>query len=59
MKNSRKRITAIIVCIVAVVAIVAGSLAWYTTTNSLSGFGNLVGFKTTAQVYFDTHNGTQ
>lgn len=59
MKNSRKRITAIIVCIVAVVAIVAGSLAWYTTTNSLSGFGNLVGFKTTAKVYFQTQDGAQ
>lgn len=57
MKKGTKRIAAIIVCLVAVIAIVAGSLAWYTSTNSLSQVGSLLGFKTTASVYFENQSG--
>ena len=45
MKKGKRRIAAVIICAVAVLAIVAGSLAWYTSTNSLSVAGNLLGFK--------------
>ena len=58
MKNSRKRLAAIIVSLVAVIAIVSGSLAWYTTTNSLQQSGKLFGFKTEAYVYFKLSDGS-
>ena len=57
MKNSRKRITVIIVSIVAVLAIVSGSLAWYTSSTSLSKSAALRGFKTSAIVYFQNESG--
>lgn len=58
MKNSRKRLAAVLVSIVAVIAIVSGSLAWYTSTNSLQQSGKLFGFKTEASVYFKLSDGT-
>lgn len=57
MKKGKRRIAAVIICAVAVLAIVAGSLAWYTSTNSLSVAGNLLGFKTYASVSFEDQNG--
>lgn len=57
MKKGKRRIAAVIICVVAVLAIVAGSLAWYTSTNSLSVAGNLLGFKTYASVNFEDQNG--
>lgn len=57
MKKGKRRIAAVIVCAVAVLAIVAGSLAWYTSTNSLSVAGSLLGFKTYASVNFEDQNG--
>lgn len=58
MKNSRKRIAAIIVSVVAVIAIVSGSLAWYTSTNSLQQSGKLYGFNSSARVYFKQSDGS-
>lgn len=51
MKNSRRKIAALIICLVAVVAIVSGSMAWYTSTNSVTQYASLAGFTTKAQVY--------
>ncbi len=51
MKNSRRKIAALIICLVAVVAIVSGSLAWYTSTNSVTQYASLAGFTTKAKVY--------
>ena len=58
MKKSKKRLAAIIVSVVAVIAIVSGSLAWYTSTNSLQQAGVLYGFKSSANVYFKLSDGT-
>lgn len=57
MIKGRKRIAAVIVSIVAVIAIVSGSLAWYTSTNTSTQVGKLFGFKSSANVYFDTGDG--
>lgn len=51
MKNSRRKIAALIICLVAVVAIVSGSLAWYSSTNSVTQYASLAGFTTKAYVY--------
>lgn len=59
MKKSRRSIAALIICLVAVVAIVSGSLAWYSSTNSLTQLGYLAGFKTTANVYLLNSEGKQ
>ena len=58
MKKSRKRFAAIIVSVVAVIAIVSGSLAWYTSTNSLQQNGKLFTFDTSAYVYFKLSDGS-
>ncbi len=51
MKNSRRKIAVLIICLVAVIGIVSGSLAWYSSTNSITQLGTLAGFRTTANVY--------
>ena len=59
MKNSRRKIAALIICLVAVVAIVSGSLAWYSSTNSVTQYASLPGFTTKAQVYRVNDNGKE
>lgn len=59
MKKSRKKIAAIIISVVAVIAIVSGSLAWYTSTTSLQQNGRLFGFSSSARVYFKLNDGTE
>lgn len=57
MKNSKRRITVLIVSIAAIIAVVSGSLAWYTSSTSLSKQAVLFGFKTSAVVYFQNQSG--
>ncbi len=59
MKKGRKKIAAIIISVVAVIAIVSGSLAWYTSTNSLQQNGRLFGFNSSARVYFKLSDGSE
>lgn len=59
MKKSRRKIAAIIISVVAVIAIVSGSLAWYTSTNSLQQNGRLFGFNSSARVYFKLSDGSE
>lgn len=59
MKKGRKKIAAIIISVVAVVAIVSGTLAWYTSTTSLMQNGKLFGFTSSARVYFKLSDGTE
>lgn len=59
MKNSRRKIAALIICLVAVIAIVSGSLAWYSSTNSFTQFASLAGFTTKADVYLMDENGAE
>lgn len=57
MKNGRRMAAAVIICLVAVVAIVSGTLAWYSSTNSMTQLATLGTFNTTAYVQFDTKDG--
>ena len=57
MNKGRKRIAVIIVSIVAVIAVVSGSLAWYSSTTSMSQQAKLTGFQSNGYVYFATENG--
>ncbi len=57
MKNGRRILAAAVVCLVAVVAIVSGSLAWYSSTNSVTQLASVSTFQTTARVYFTTAKG--
>ncbi len=59
MKKSRRKIAAVIISVVAVIAVVSGSLAWYTSTNSLQQNGRLFGFSSSARVYFKLNDGTE
>ena len=59
MKNSRRKIAALIICLVAVVAIVSGSLAWYSSTNSVTKVASLAGFSTKADVYLAALDGKE
>ncbi len=59
MKKSRRSIAVLIICLVAVIAIVSGSLAWYSSTNSITQLGYLAGFRTTAEVYLINSNGAK
>lgn len=59
MNKGRKRIAAILISVVAVIAIVSGSLAWYTSTTSLQQNGKLLGFTSSARVYFLLSDGTK
>lgn len=59
MKNSRKKIAALIICLVAVIAIVSGSLAWYSSTNSVTQIASLAGFSTKADVYLADESGKE
>lgn len=52
-KNLKKRTLAIIAAVVAVIALVGGSLAWYVTSSSLSQHFSISGFDVAANVYFD------
>lgn len=53
MKKGRRGIAAILVSVVVVIAIVSGSLAWYTSTTSSSRLAKLVGFQSSGFVYFE------
>ena len=57
MNKGRRRIAVILVSVVAIIAIVSGSLAWYTSTTSMSQRAKLLGFQSTGYVYFETDNG--
>ncbi len=57
MKNSKRKIAVLIICLVAVIGIVSGSLAWYSSTNSITQIGTLAGFRTKANVYLQNENG--
>lgn len=59
MKNSRRKIAALIICLVAVVAIVSGSLAWYSSTNAVTQYASLAGFTTKANVYLVDESGKE
>ncbi len=59
MKNSRRKIAVLIICVVAVIGIISGSLAWYSSTNSITQLGTLAGFKTKANVYLVDESGKQ
>ncbi|MBQ8784209.1 MAG: hypothetical protein IJZ57_10625 [Clostridia bacterium] len=59
MKNSRRKIAALIICLVAVIAIVSGSLAWYSSTNSVTQIASLAGFSTKADVYLADESGKE
>lgn len=52
-KKFKKRTLAIIAAVVAVIALVGGSLAWYVTSSSLSQHFSISGFDVAANVYFD------
>lgn len=51
-KKLNKRAMVIIVAVVAVIAIVGGSLAWFVTSSSLSQKFSISGFEVNADVYF-------
>lgn len=53
-----KKAIVIIVAVIAAIAIVGSSLAWFVTQSSLSQKFSISGFKTSAEVYFDD-NGTK
>ncbi|MBQ7595937.1 MAG: hypothetical protein IJU45_04670 [Clostridia bacterium] len=57
MNKGRKRIAVIIISIVAVIAVVSGSLAWYSSTTSMSQRAKLSGFQSAGYVYFETEGG--
>ncbi len=57
MEKSRKKIAVIIVSIVAIIAVVSGTLAMFTSKSSLVQNGKLFGFSSNARVYFETEDG--
>lgn len=59
MKNSRRKIAVLIICLVAVISIVSGSLAWYSSTNSVTQFASLAGFTTKANIYLADESGNE
>lgn len=52
-KKLKKRSIVIIAAVVAVIALVGGSLAWFVTSSSLSQHFSISGFDVSANVYFD------
>lgn len=59
MKKSRRKIAVLIICLVAVIGIISGSLAWYSSTNSITQIGTLAGFSTKAKVYLQDSEGKE
>ena len=59
MKNSRRKIAVLIICRVAVIGVISGSLAWYSSTNSITQIGTLAGFRTKANVYLQDESGNK
>lgn len=57
--KSRRRIAVLLVCIVVAIGIISGSLAWYSSTNSITQLGTLAGFSSKAVVYLLDENGGQ
>ncbi|MCQ2483981.1 MAG: hypothetical protein MJ168_01460 [Clostridia bacterium] len=53
LKKLNRRAFVIIVAVVAVIAIVGTSLAWFTTSSSMVQKFNIFGFDVSANVYFD------
>lgn len=51
-KKLNKRAIVVLVAVVAVIAIVGGSLAWFVTSSSLSQKFSISGFEVAADVYF-------
>lgn len=50
-----RKVAVIIVAVIAVIAIVGGSFAWFVTNSSLSQKFSFSGFKVSANVYFDNN----
>lgn len=55
LKKLNRRVFVIIVAVVAIIAIVGTSLAWFTTSSSMVQKFNIFGFDVSANVYFDNN----
>lgn len=53
LKNLNKRAITVIIAVVAIIAIVGSSLAWFVTSSSLSQHFKISGFNVAAEVFFD------
>lgn len=57
MKKGRRSIAVIIICLVAVIAIVSSTFAWYSSTNSMTQLASIGNFQTYVNVYFENESG--
>ncbi len=53
MKNSRRKLAVLLICIVAIISVVAGTFAWYSSTNSMTQLASIGDLRTLTNVYLE------
>ncbi len=53
MKNSRRRLAVLLISIVAIISLVVGTFAWYSSTNSMTQLGSIGDMRTFTYIYLD------
>ncbi len=53
MKNSRRKLAVLLISVVAIISLVVGTFAWYSSTNSITQLGSIGDLRTFAHAYLE------